>query len=127
MKAAQSKCAAKGVLIMMTLFEIASHQSRWLAVRQAVTAENIANASTPGYVAKDVAAFEDHLARLSAPGIANGPQRVDDTSPWQVRPSGNSVSIEEELIRSGGVTRAHALNTGIVSAFHRLHLAAVRG
>jgi flagellar basal-body rod protein FlgB len=112
---------------MTSLLEIASHQARWLAMRQAVTAENIANASTPGYAAKDVAGFESFLSRLAGSGTSAKPDRIEDAAPWTVRPSGNSVSIEEELIRAGGITRAHALNTGVVSAFHRLHLAAIRG
>jgi flagellar basal-body rod protein FlgB len=109
---------------MTTLLEVASLQARWLAARQAVTAENVANAATPGYVARDVRAFDETLARFAASGRA---ETGRDASPWAVRPSGNSVSLEEEMIRAGGIQRAYALNAGIVSAFHRMSLAAVRG
>ena len=106
-------------------------QARWLSMRQAVTAENVANASTPGYRARDVAAFEDVLSRFSGPqnaGLQNtSVQRSYDANSWEVRPSGNSVSLEEEMVRSAGISRAYAMNTSIVSAFHRMHLQALRG
>jgi flagellar basal-body rod protein FlgB len=111
---------------MSTLMDVASLQARWLAARQAVTAENVANAATPGFVARDVTAFSEALNKLAAGG-AQWVSLQRDEQPWAVRPSGNSVSIEEELIRGGSIQRAYALNTGIVSAFHRMFLAAARG
>jgi flagellar basal-body rod protein FlgB len=111
---------------MSTLLEVASMQARWLASRQAVTAENIANAATPGFVARDVTAFDEALRKIAAGGTGRA-ELMRDEAPWSVRPSGNSVSLEEELIRGGSVQRAYALNTGIVGAFHRMFLAAARG
>jgi flagellar basal-body rod protein FlgB len=111
---------------MSTLMEVASLQARWLAARQAVTAENIANAATPGYTARDVIGFTDAMRKIASSG-AQGVPFEHDGQPWAVRPSGNTVSVEEELIRGGSVQRAYALNTGIVSAFHRMFLAAARG
>lgn len=101
-------------------------QARWLSMRQAVTAENVANASTPGYRARDVVAFDAALSRFSGQQSA-AIQRGFDSNPWEVRPSGNSVSLEEEMVRAGGISRAYALNTSIVSAFHRMTMQAVRG
>jgi Flagella basal body rod protein len=40
------------------LFDLASQQARWLSARQIAVAENIGNANTPGYKAKDVPPFE---------------------------------------------------------------------
>ena len=111
---------------MSTLLEVASLQARWLAARQAVTAENVANASTPGYRARDVAAFDEVLARFSGAGQSKV-QAAFDSNSWEVRPSGNSVSLEEEMVRAGGISRSYALNTGIVSAFHRMTMQALRG
>jgi flagellar basal-body rod protein FlgB len=110
---------------MTTLLQVASMQARWLAARQAVTAENVAQASTPGYVARDVTAFEDALkASAARPGQA---ATAADQTPWAVRPSGNSVSLEEEMIRGSSIQRSYSLNAGIVSAFHRMFNAAARG
>ena len=116
----------RGDFALGMLLEVASMQARWLSMRQAVTAENVANASTPGYRARDVAAFEDVLSRISEPQNINL-QRSYDANSWEVRPSGNSVSLEEEMVRSAGISRAYAMNTSIVSAFHRMHLQALRG
>ncbi|MGL4405617.1 MAG: flagellar basal body protein [Notoacmeibacter sp.] len=101
-------------------------QARWLSMRQAVTAENVANASTPGFRAREVAAFEEVLAR-SSNTLRLDQQANFDSNTWAVRPSGNSVSLEEEMVRAGSIAHAYSLNTGIISAFHRMHLQAVRG
>jgi flagellar basal-body rod protein FlgB len=45
------------------LFELTSKQSHWLTVRQSVVAGNIANANTPGYATREVAAFEAVIDR----------------------------------------------------------------
>ena len=111
---------------MGTLLEVASMQARWLAARQAVTAENVANASSPGYLARDVVAFDEALARFSGARDANIQRSISTTS-WEVRPSGNSVSLENEMVRAADISRSYALNTGIVSAFHRMTLQALRG
>jgi flagellar basal-body rod protein FlgB len=115
-----------GDFTLGTLLEVASLQARWLSARQAVTAENVANASTPGYKAREVVAFDAALARFSGAQNTSVQRNVDGT-PWEVRPSGNSVSLEEEMVRASDISRSYALNTGIVSAFHRMLLQAVRG
>ena len=112
---------------MTSLIELASMQARWLSTRQAVVSQNIANSSTPGYVAKDVAPFSEVLARQSA--IApNAPIDVSmKQESWEVRASGNSVSTEQELIKAGDISREHQMNMAITKAFHRMFLAAAKG
>ena len=46
----------------LALFSVASQRNHWLAARSAAVANNIANADTPGYKARDVPAFEAALA-----------------------------------------------------------------
>lgn len=41
-------------LMNLTFFKLADRKSRWLSQRQAVLAENIANADTPSYMPSDV-------------------------------------------------------------------------
>lgn len=121
------------------LFDLASRQAQWLSVRQATVAGNISNADTPGYKARDVEPFIDVLDKTQlamaatsrghvgpgAPGFGVQAGRESDT--WAVSHSGNSVSVEEELIRAGEVNRGYSLNTAIVGAFHRMLTMAVRG
>ena len=121
------------------LFELAAQQARWLSVSQSVTAGNIANANTPGYRAQVVAPFADvldqtklelastnaaHLA-LSDAGVQSVP--LKDEAPWEVSDSGNSVSLEQEMITANAVNRDYALNTGLVKSFHGMLMASVRG
>jgi flagellar basal-body rod protein FlgB len=120
------------------LFNVISQHNRWLSVRQATIAGNIANASTPGYKALDVepfaAAMEQtrlamtgtrpaHLATAADAAPATGVRKEE---PWEVTHSGNSVTLEQELIKAGDVNRAFKLNAGVLKAFHRMLLASAR-
>ena len=125
-------------MIPIELFSLASQHNRWLSTRQAAIAGNVANADTVGYKAMDVEPFEAAMqqARLAmastnpghlapAGGNANAsPVRSD--APWEVKHSGNSVSLEQELIKAGEVNRAYRLNTSIVKSFHRMILASAK-
>jgi flagellar basal-body rod protein FlgB len=76
------------------------------ALRQEAIASNIANAETPGYRRLDVAAdFAEQLKARSQTGeLAGGgaaqlqPKLVQDPFARSVRPDGNSVEIEKELL-----------------------------
>ena len=52
---------------------------------------------------------------------------VRDEDAWDVVHSGNSVVLEQELIKAGEVNRSFALNAGIIKAFHRMLVASARG
>lgn len=116
----------------VNLFDLAAQQSRWLSVRQSAVAGNVANVSTPGYVAVDVEPFEKVLdktgVRMAATqsGHLGGQSaesgfavRTEDNAP-SVRPSENSVVLENELLKAGEIRRQFELNTAIVKAFHRM-------
>ncbi|KQP55226.1 flagellar biosynthesis protein FlgB [Methylobacterium sp. Leaf399] len=122
------------------LFEIASQQARHLAVRQATIASNVANANTPDYKARDVVPFAEVLSRAgSMTGLAMTasahvasaespvPTRpVKAEAAWDALETSSSVSLEQEMLKAGEVSRDHNLNTGIVKAFHRMLMSAVR-
>ena len=121
------------------LFELAGRQVRWLSTNQAVIASNVSNASTPGYRAKSVQPFSEvldktglQLASTDTAHLALDPMQaqaasIKEQSPWEVSESGNSVSIEQELIKAGDVNRSYSLNTGIVKSFHAMLMSAVKG
>lgn len=124
----------------VNLFDLAAQQARWLSVRQTAVAGNIANADTPGYRAVDVEPFKSILdgkhvsPAATQPGHFNiGPHKaafsVHELEQQEVAtlPSGNSVVLEEELIKSNEVRRAFELNTAIVKAFHRMFLLTAKG
>ncbi len=123
----------------VNLFDLASKQAEWLAVRQSSVAGNIANANTPGYTATDVVPFEKVLDQTnvslratqsghlgfgaSEAGFAVRPQDFTGV----LLPSKNTVVLEDELLKAGEVRRSFELNTAIVKAFHSMMMTAVKG
>jgi flagellar basal-body rod protein FlgB len=88
---------------------------QWHQERQRVLAENVANADTPHYRARDLAPpnFASTLQRVSLtmvqtdPGhmgpIGGSSQFADDTNlHYETRPRGNAVSHEEEMLKLAG-------------------------
>lgn len=114
------------------LLDLASHQAGWLSARQTVIAGNVANVDTPGYRAGDVEPFTETLETtrlamaVTAPGhIPTGTMQPGDVpmavqKGWEVKASGNSVTLEAELLKSGQVGRSYSLNTAIVKSFHNM-------
>lgn len=51
---------------------------------------------------------------------------MQDSDTWDITHSGNSVSMEQELIKAGEVNRAFRLNTSVAKAFHRMMLASAK-
>ena len=122
----------------LAVFAISSQRMQWLSARQSAIASNIANADTPGYRARDVAAFEGFLngARLdtttTAPGhISTAPVngaievKATERGGGESKHSGNSVSLEHELIRASNVKSSHTLTVQVVSSFHQMLISAV--
>lgn len=121
------------------LFGLSSTRADWLSQRQAVVAENVANANTPGYRAKDVSPFTSVLETTKLELAASSPSHlvasagrdfgVDETrqTPWDITHSGNSVSLEQEMLKAGEISRDFALDTSIAKAFHRMYLQTLKG
>ncbi|MBN9260291.1 MAG: hypothetical protein BGN89_15795 [Alphaproteobacteria bacterium 64-6] len=123
----------------LALFSIGSDRNRWLATRSAALADNIANADTPGFKARDVPTFE---AALSSANVAMLRTNGNHLAPTQFgartfdlvnRPgevpkhSGNTVSLETELANLGETRSQHSLVSGILGAFHRMLLSSSKG
>lgn len=120
------------------LFNLSGRHAQWAAVRQATISANIANANTPGFVAKDIEPFQAVLDRTSlrmtatAPGHIGSSPGTDGTTDarraetWEVTHSGNSVSIDEELMKANEVSRAFSLDTNIMRSFHRMIMTSLR-
>ncbi|WP_299817040.1 flagellar basal body rod protein FlgB [uncultured Roseibium sp.] len=99
----------------LPLFQALKSKMRWHQARQGVLAENIANADTPGYGAREVKAysFKDHLSRgalaLSTDttraghitGNISGTKdaKIEEMDSFEVTPSGNSVNLEEQMMK----------------------------
>ena len=121
------------------LFGLSSRRAEWLANRQTIVAENIANVNTPGYKSKDIQGFSDAMqsTQLAMAGTsslhmaATGGRSVDveeqRENEWDVTHSGNSVTLEQELLKSGEVSTQYTLNASIAKAFHRFFLTSIKG
>lgn len=120
------------------LFELASRHAQWLSTRQATIAGNIANADTPAFKTRDVEPFTDVLEKtqlamattasrhLAIDGTTTDAAGVAESESWVVKESGNSVTLEAELLKSGEVDRAFSLNTSIQKSFYRLLMTSVK-
>jgi flagellar basal-body rod protein FlgB len=121
----------------VSLFDLATRQSQWLAVRQSAVAGNIANANTPGYTAKDVEPFEKVLDRAAVSlratqaghlgGAGDAAFKIkSEEFTGSIMPSKNTVVLEDQLMKAGEVRRSFELNTAIVKAFHSMMMMAVK-
>jgi flagellar basal-body rod protein FlgB len=114
------------------LFELAAKQARWLSRNQATIAGNVSNANTPGFRAQALQPFAQVLdqtqlqmastnaSHLDLPPAEQQAFVVKDDVPWETSDSGNTVSLENEMIKAGEVQRDYSLNTNIVKAFHAM-------
>jgi flagellar basal-body rod protein FlgB len=120
------------------LFELASRHAQWLSTRQATIAGNIANADTPGFKARDIEPFTEVLEKTQLAMAATAPRHlatdgatveaagVGRAESWSVKESGNSVTLEAELLKAGEVDRDFSLNTNIQKSFYRLLMTSVK-
>jgi flagellar basal-body rod protein FlgB len=95
------------------IFAMLRERMEWHQERQRVLAENVANADTSDYQAKDLAPpdFERELSVASislattepghiSGGGGGGPQfATEEHSRYEVRPRGNSVTHEDEMMK----------------------------
>ena len=110
----------------LSILRLASGLMAHSTARQRVIAENIAHADTPGYRARDVADFGSTLenqpafsARTTRPGHVafgadpNGFAPREATVPGAETPNGNSVSLEDQMVRAAEVRQSHEMAVGV--------------
>ena len=102
----------------MPLFSMIRQRMSWLSARQNVLAQNVANADTPGFNARDLKPinFEDLLRNATRTSFASALATTDprhialkqtsdsdftdvDAPDEPAPPGGNTVSLEQEMIR----------------------------
>jgi flagellar basal-body rod protein FlgB len=117
------------------ILDLLSARQGWLAARQAVLAQNIANADTPHWQARDVVPFSrmlDGLASAVSPlalaatdgrhleGEARAAgQAVPDraVSSYEVTPTGNGVVIDEQMEKLAATEVDHRLATDLYKRY----------
>ena len=103
----------------LDVFKLSHAMARHAGTRQALVSQNMANADTPDYAARDVKPFAAHVsgddaftARATRPNHLFGQNQgrnfevvTDREAPRD--PNGNSVSLETEMLRGVETRREH--------------------
>jgi len=121
------------------LFDLATRQAQWLAVKQKTVADNIANANTPGFNAREVVPFsiildhvpvamaQTHAKHMDVAGNGLEGAAIRSEKSREVTHSGNNVVIEDELMKGSEAGRDMSINTSLVRSFHRMIMMTVKG
>ncbi|NVN10209.1 MULTISPECIES: flagellar basal body protein [Nguyenibacter] len=108
------------------VLDLAARRLQWLQTRESVLAGNVANASTPGYVPKDIAPFQGVLQNQMAMTLAqtepghlpgHGGAGKADRMGGSASPDGNEVRIEDELEKVANTEDQQRLATNAYSVY----------
>ncbi|MBO9395411.1 FlgB family protein [Shimia sp. R9_2] len=109
----------------LDVFKAAHAMGKHAAARQTVVAQNMANADTPGYQARDIKPFQEiyqndggsGTMRATRAGHHGSNLEASDMAPGlstaEVSPNGNSVSVEEEMLKAVEIKRQHDRSVAI--------------
>lgn len=113
----------------LEILRLAQSLATHAGLRQQAIAQNVANADTPGYQARDAVPFGDFLdatsrGRQAPPARPDGLMRPD-ADPATRSPDGNTVSLEHEMMRGASVRAQHEMALGIYSSARDLLRASI--
>lgn len=123
----------------LSLFSVIKKRLAWLGQRQEVIAQNIANADTPRYKAKDLKplTFRDMLQPKTQPlnMVATKANHLpgerkrqsefgaaDERKPYETSADGNSVILEEQMAKLNETQVSHRLTNEL----YKKHLQMIR-
>ncbi len=117
------------------LFALADRRLAWLGARQNVLGQNVANADTPGWKARDLRPFADVLASHRSPDagsvVTTNPLHMQGTALGEAAgqilrgeqaPDGNAVALDEQMVKIADTDSAHEM----VSAIYQKYLGMFR-
>ncbi|HEX3573809.1 MAG TPA: flagellar basal body protein [Rhodopila sp.] len=106
------------------VFSVAEKRLDWIGQRQSVLAQNIANANTPGYAARDIKPFGDFLADQATQETDNsfvdtsaGSTAPQDRASTEITLNGNTVELDEQLEKVAATDTAHQLATDLYKKY----------
>ena len=120
------------------VLQLAAQRTQWLTSRDELIAANIANANTPGFQATDLRPFSSILdnaqvsmvstnpAHMTSGGDGFSEARVVEGDASETTLSGNSVNIENEMMKLGDVNREYTMATNIKRVIHQMILTALK-
>lgn len=112
------------------LFDLFAKRMDYLKQRQGVISQNVANADSPGYGARDLVSFTDamkgvgvrpvEMSVTSAAHMAPAGRRIGgnygdnrQSSTYETLPSGNSVVLEEQLMKVSQIGSDYQMVTNL--------------
>ena len=117
----------------MSFFQLASQRMSWLAANQRVVAENITNADTPGFKAREVSPFEalvdgsrtggvrtTHAGHIQGGGHAGGLRATADSAAWETTIDGNTVVLEQQTLKAAEISESYQLAAQLYGKGHQL-------
>lgn len=114
------------------LFGMIKDRMHWLSERQGVLAQNVANADTPGYVPRDLKELDFNTMvgsgqvgkmqmaqtsarHLSGTVVGSSSLKVVRSPDSETSPSGNSVVLEEQMVKVSDTQLQYDTVTGLYS------------
>jgi len=114
------------------LFGMIKDRMHWLSERQGVLAQNVANADTPGYVARDLKELDfntmvesaqigkmsmtqTRAGHLSGSAAGSSSMKVVRSPDSETSPTGNAVVLEEQMVKVADTQLQYDTATGLYS------------
>ncbi len=113
----------------IALFDLADRRLAWLGAREGVLSQNVANANTPGWQARDLKPFASYLASGGGSGTKltlTNPMHLKGTlpdadagqvQPGEQAPDGNAVSLDEQLMKIAQTDTDHELTSTVYTKY----------
>lgn len=126
-----------------TLFGMLHERIDWLSQRQRVLAQNVANADTSGYIAKDLKPLDfrqtlrNETNRLALDRTDNAHhfgkedgsryREMSNRTPYEVSLSGNSVVLEQQMAKVAANQADYQLASRVFTKYNAMHGMALTG
>ena len=128
----------------MSTFELLAQRMDYLKQRQAVIGQNVANADSPAYKARDLISFDEALkgqgfqpvtmattnpSHIAADGARVGGQYPDKkkVTSYEVLPNGNNVVLEEQMTKVAQISADYQLTTSLYKRMQAMVKMAITG
>jgi len=126
----------------LNIFKATKNEMDWVAQRQEVLAQNIANANTPRYLPKDLKAltFKELVTGPETPTVTavatNAAHIVPENGPdpfkaqtqrktYESTPDGNAVILEEQMAKIGEAGTAYNTAVGLFQKYQKMIMTAL--
>ncbi len=124
----------------LDIFKISTAMAKHAGQKQAIVAQNVANADTPDYVARDLPSFKETYRPTDGAGMqrasrtqhlhgskAGGALAAAFKAKDDATPNGNQVSLETEMLKSVAAKRQHDRALAIYKSALNILRSTIRG